>query len=144
MSHSLEVRVPYLDLELADLSLSLPDESKFLPPKVADASLPADTYRAMGVKRIIIDVGKPFLPKDFDIQPKRGFGMPFDNWLKGPLKEILLDTLSETRIQNRGWLDLQAVTAIKQDFLDGRVGWFQPWLVLMIELWAEQVLDSLN
>lgn len=142
MSHSLEVRVPYLDLELADISLSLPDESKFMPPKVADSSLPLDTYRAMGVKRIIIDVGKPFLPKDFDIQPKRGFAMPFDNWLRGSLKEVMLDTLSESVVQKRGWLSPTAVTAIKRGFFDGRIGWPQPWLLMMIELWAVKILDG--
>ena len=141
MSHSLEVRVPYLDTVIVDISLSLPDESKLFPPGVVDPSIAPNTYRALGAKRILIDVGRPLLPKDFDIQPKRGFAMPFDNWLKGPLKEMFWETLSEARVQKRGWLDARAVTAIKKEFWDGHISWLQPWLIMMIELWAEQVLD---
>ena len=114
MSHSLEVRVPYLDTVIVDMSLSLPDESKLFPPEVVDPSIAPNTYRTLGAKRILIDVGRPLLPKDFDIQPKRGFGMPFDSWLRGPLHEILQDALSETTIKKRGWFDPTEVNKIKE------------------------------
>lgn len=140
MSHSLEVRVPYLDAVITDMALSLPDETK-LDSTAAQADAPR-TYRATGVKRILIDVGRPLLPKDFDIQPKRGFAMPFDAWLRGDLREIFLDVLSETRVTRRGWFNPNLVTAIKKDFMDGRASWPQPWLLMMTELWATQVLDS--
>ena len=77
MAHSLEVRVPYLDTVITDMALSLPDDAKL---KQFD-QLPSSTqssYRATGAKRILIDIGQPLLPKDFDVQPKRGFAMPFD------------------------------------------------------------------
>ena len=137
MSHSLEVRVPYLDPVLADLALSLPDETKLNP----EAAGSQGTYRATGAKRILIDVGRPLLPKDFDVQPKRGFAMPFDNWLKGPLRDIFLETLSETSVRKRGWFYPAAVNDLKEDFLDGRGSWAQPWLIMMTELWAMQVFN---
>lgn len=140
MSHSLEVRVPYLDTVLADMALSLPDNTKL--GSISSASGSKDTYRATGAKRILIDIGRPYLPKDFDIQPKRGFGMPFDHWLKGSLKDIFLDALSESTVQKRGWLNSKTVTSIKEDFLDGHTGWDQAWLLMMIELWARQVMDN--
>ena len=139
MSHSLEVRVPYLDTALVDIALSLPDETKlnlnYAPTRVQD------TYRATGAKRILIDVGRPYLPKDFDVQPKRGFAMPFGSWLKGPLKEVFLETLSESCIRRRGWFEPKAVAGIKEGFLAGKQSWPQPWLIMMTELWATQVLD---
>jgi asparagine synthase (glutamine-hydrolysing) len=138
MSHSLEVRVPYLDTVLTDLALSLPDETKL------DLSASANdlmTYRATGAKRILIDVGRPYLPRDFDIQPKRGFAMPFDAWLKGSLREVFLEALSESRLKKRGWFNVEAVTALKKQFLDGNATWGRPWLLMMVELWAAQVLD---
>ena len=140
MSHSLEVRVPYLDVVLTDMALSLPDQTKINLDKLGDQD--QTTYRSTGVKRILIDIGRPYLPKDFDIQPKRGFVMPFNSWLRGPLKEILLDTLAESRIQKRGWLRPEAVTSIKDGFLNGNLHWTKPWLLMMIELWATQFLDG--
>ena len=82
------------------------------------------------------------LPKDFDLQPKRGFGMPLDSWLKGPLLEVLLDTLSEEQIRKRGLLDVQAASAVKNSFLEGTLSWAQPWLLMMLELWCREVLDQ--
>ena len=141
MAHSLEVRVPYLDPLVADTALSLPDSAK-----ISDLTkLPTpeqNTYRETGVKRILIDVGKPLLPKDFDLRPMRGFAMPFDSWLRGPLREVLLDTLSEEQIRRRGLLDVQAALAVRNNFLEGTVGWSWPWLLMMLELWCREVLDQ--
>jgi len=142
MAHSLEVRVPFLDSVLADITLSLPDESKLYPPETMDALLSSNTYRALGAKRILIDVGRSLLPKDFDIQPKRGFAMPFDIWLRDPLRDTLQDALSETTTKKRGWFDYNEVNNLRNDFLSGRIDWLRPWLIMMTELWAAQVLDS--
>ncbi|MFH1523472.1 MAG: asparagine synthase (glutamine-hydrolyzing) [Chloroflexota bacterium] len=141
MAHSLEVRVPFLDTVLADITLSLPDESKLRPPDVVDASLDANTYRALGAKRILIDVGRPLLPKDFDIQPKRGFAMPFAAWLEGPLSPILEDALSPDAVRSRGWFDEGEVTSVLRNFRGQNASWAFPWLLMMVELWAREVLD---
>ncbi len=141
MAHSLEVRAPYLDPLVADTALSLPDSAK-----MGDLTkLPApeqNSYRETGAKRILIDVGRPLLPKDFDLRPKRGFAMPFDSWLRGPLREVLLDTLSEEQIRRRGLLDVQEALAVKNNFLEGTLGWSWPWLLMMLELWCREVLDQ--
>jgi asparagine synthase (glutamine-hydrolysing) len=141
MAHSLEVRVPYLDPVLADLTLSLPFKSK---SGGGDTSNPAwvNTYRYTGAKKILIDASRDLLPPDFDIQPKRGFAMPFESWLRGPLQEIFKNTLSETTINKRGWFNPVEVNQIKDSFSSGAIGWPKPWLLMMIELWATQVLDS--
>ncbi|MBC8492645.1 MAG: asparagine synthase (glutamine-hydrolyzing) [Chloroflexi bacterium] len=141
MAHSLEVRVPYLDPLVVDTALSLPDSAKI--GDLTNLSAPTQsTYRETGAKRILVDIGRPLLPKDFDLQPKRGFGMPFDTWLRGPLREVLLDTLSEGQIRRRGLLDVQEASVVKDRFLEGSIGWAQPWLLMMLELWCRQVLDQ--
>lgn len=141
MAHSLEVRVPYLDVDMVDMALSLPDETKlgkvemfFGPDK--------KTYRETGAKRILIDIGRSLLPADFDRQPKRGFGMPFEAWLKGPLRDVFLDSLSESNLTRRGLLDVQKVLDVRKRFLEGHLSWAQPWTLMMLELWCQEVLDS--
>jgi asparagine synthase (glutamine-hydrolysing) len=140
MSHGLEVRVPYLDPVVADLALSLPDRAKMRAPPPS-SSEQTSSYRDTGIKRILLDVGKRFLPEGFDTKPKRGFHMPFGSWLKGPLREVLLDTLSEGQVRARGLLDASAVAAVRDRFFAGDIEWPQPWLLMIIELWAREVLD---
>jgi asparagine synthase (glutamine-hydrolysing) len=140
MSHSLEVRVPYLDPLVADTALSLPDSAKLGAPSESWVGFPR-SYREAGTKRVLLDVAKPLLPEGYDSQPKRGFGMPFASWLRGPLREVLLDTLSEERVRCRGLLDPTEVDSIRSEFVGGSAEWSRPWLLMMIELWAREVLD---
>ncbi|MDX6559881.1 MAG: hypothetical protein QOF72_2930 [Blastocatellia bacterium] len=140
MSHSLEVRVPYLDPVVAEAALSLPDQAKMgqsSPPQHFGTL----SYREAGTKRVLLDIGKRFLPEGFDTKSKRGFGMPFDSWLRGPLREVLLDTLSEDRVRRRGLLDPKEVVTVKTDFLNGATDWTRPWLLMMLELWSQEVLE---
>jgi asparagine synthase (glutamine-hydrolysing) len=141
MHHSLEVRVPFLDVTLVDFALSLPDESKLFNPKSV-ASNRVKTYRESGSKRILIDAARTLLPKDFDLQPKSGFGMPFDAWLKKDLKDILLETTRFHQVQNRGLLNPNLVEKISNDFLLGQRTWTQPWILMMLELWFREVFDK--
>lgn len=141
MWHSLEVRVPYLDPVIADLALSLPDNAKLGTPEKFGQSTRI-TYRSSGAKRILIDVGRSILPKDFDLQPKRGFSMPFDAWLQGPLNSVLEDTLSSRCVKERGLLKPDEVQTIKNRYYERKTGWSQPWLLMMLELWSREILDS--
>jgi asparagine synthase (glutamine-hydrolysing) len=90
----------------------------------------------------LIDAGRNLLPKDFDVQPKRGFAMPFESWLSGPLKDVLLETLSNESVRNRGWFNVSETAGIRDDFLTGRIPWPKPWLLMMTELWARNVFDN--
>jgi asparagine synthase (glutamine-hydrolysing) len=141
MAHSLEVRVPYLDPLLIETALSLPDSVKMGEVNQL-STCQRKTYRETGAKRILIDIGRQFLPADFDLQPKRGFGMPFDVWLKGVLREILLESLSENSIKKRGLLDVKEAVAVRERFLEGHLSWARPWLLMMLELWCQEVLDK--
>lgn len=141
MAHSLEVRVPYLDPVVADVALSLPDSTKLGSPIHPDLS-GQGTYQDLGTKRVLLDVARAWLPPDFGDKPKRGFAMPFDRWLRGPLRDVLTDTLSEGTVRTRGLLDVQEATALRDGFLAGHLGWAQPWLLMILELWCREVLDQ--
>lgn len=141
MAHSLEVRVPYLDPFIADLTLSLPSKSKSGAGEISNPAF-VNTYRYSGAKKVLIDAGRSLLPPDFDIQPKRGFTMPFDVWLTGPLNDVMSDTLSETSIRKRGWLHFNEVQRVCSEYKAAKIPWVQPWLIMMTELWAREVLDK--
>ncbi|WFN34983.1 asparagine synthase (glutamine-hydrolyzing) [Methanogenium sp. S4BF] len=141
MAHSLEVRVPFLDPTLVNLVLSLPDETKLRKNILELKNCKNRNYRETGAKKILIDAGRDLLPEDIDLQQKRGFGMPFEAWLKGPLRDVMEDTLSESSINMRGFFDAEEVRRIKNDFLKGKNGWAGVWLLMIIELWCREVLD---
>jgi asparagine synthase (glutamine-hydrolysing) len=140
MAHSLEVRVPYLDPVVVDTALSLPDSAKLGDVHGADPY--GRTYRDSGAKRVLIDVGRRWLPPNFDVQPKRGFAMPFDAWLRGPLRDVMDDALDPRAVSSRGLLDSDVVSTIANRFRRGDTGWSEPWLLMMLELWCREVLDA--
>jgi asparagine synthase (glutamine-hydrolysing) len=102
------------------------------------------TYKDSGAKRILFDVGKKLLPADFDRQIKRGFAMPFDSWLKGPLREVLMDTLSERQVKDRGLLNVTEVMTVRDEVGRSDFLWTRPWLLMTLELWLREVVDNIR
>jgi len=143
MANSLEVRVPFLDPVVVDLALSLPREAK-----LGDVAQMPDpmyaAYETTGAKRILIDAAKGLLPEGMARQKKRGFGMPFDAWLKGPLGEVLEDALAPSAVRGRGYFEEREVRKAVEDFQEGRRGWTRPWLLMITELWCREVLDAVG
>jgi asparagine synthase (glutamine-hydrolysing) len=140
MAHSLEVRVPYLDPVVVDTALSLPDSAKL--GDVGTANPYGRTYRDTGAKRVLIDVGRRWLPPDFDVQHKRGFAMPFDAWLRGPLRDVMDDALDTRSTRDRGLVDVAGVERVRDRFRRRDASWAEPWVLMMLELWCREVLDT--
>jgi asparagine synthase (glutamine-hydrolysing) len=67
MMHSLEVRAPYLDIELVDFVRRIPHQYKF---------------RSGETKYILKKALGPILPREILYRSKKGFGIPIGNWLK--------------------------------------------------------------
>jgi asparagine synthase (glutamine-hydrolysing) len=145
MAHSLEVRVPFLDPKVADAALSLSENAKIGNGK-AIINAGQRSYLEAGTKRILMDVARPLLPEGFDQAPKRGFVMPFNAWLKGPLREILEETLGDECVRRRGLLEPKKVGEIRRRFTNqpaaGQLDWMGPCLLMMLELWCLEVLDQ--
>lgn len=141
MAYSLEVRVPYLDPLVIDVALSLPDTAK-LGDLSRLSDLEGATYRETGAKKILIDVGRELLPDGIDLQSKRGFGMPFNSWIKNSLRDVLDDTLSPLSVKRRGFFQVQEVESLREKFLKEQTSWVFPWVLMVTELWCREVLDK--
>jgi asparagine synthase (glutamine-hydrolysing) len=136
--HGLEVRLPLLDEDLLRFALTLPQEAKI---GQADPHALPGSYAYVGIKRILLAVGAHLLPKNFAFRAKRGFALPFDGWLHGALQTLMRDLLSPTTVGARGFFDQDAVNAVCLEYEAGRLPWAFPWLLMMTELWAQEVLD---
>jgi asparagine synthase (glutamine-hydrolysing) len=123
MSVSLEAREPFLDQDLAKLGIALPMHWKI-----------RNGQNKYALRRIL---GRYHPTEIFD-RPKKGFSVPLGEWLRGPLKELLLDELSAKRVKDIGLLDANAVQASLEDFFDAgrRTSPAGLWFLLQLQQWA--------
>jgi asparagine synthase (glutamine-hydrolysing) len=136
MSHSLEVRIPFLDLDLVEAALSLPTNSKLAP---IDSSLQTGSYRSDGIKRILVDIASDLLPPPVFDRPKRGFSIPMDRWLKGCLRSMLHDTVNVLPATLDAFIDPKACRSVVDRFERGLCHWGQPWILLVLGLWIKDL-----
>lgn len=90
MKYSLESRCPILDTDVMEFSYRIPHSYK---------------YASGDKKHILKDIAYDYIPKELLERPKVGFGVPLDKWLRGPLKEQLLDYSSYDFLDKQGIFD---------------------------------------
>ncbi len=132
MASSVEVRVPFLDRELAEfVAWNVSPELKL------KGSLLHTT------KHILREAMKELLPEEVLRQPKAGFGAPADYWLGNDLQEMVDDLLSDTRVRQRGLFRPEAVRMLIEEQRQGKQDWsMQVWQFLTLELWTQTFLDG--
>ena len=80
------------------------------------------------------------LPRAVAWRRKHGFDVPIGEWLRGPLREPLLEVLGEGNLQAGGWFAPLPVTALVGEHLAGQGEHGERlWLLLVTELWRRQV-----
>jgi asparagine synthase (glutamine-hydrolysing) len=132
MASSLEVRVPFLDVDLAEfVAWNVPPHMKlkgFLRPNT---------------KHILRKAMKNILPPTILKQPKAGFAAPVDYWLASDMREMVDDLLSESRVRERGLFSPEVVRKYVQEQRVGKQDWsMQIWQFLTLELWMQTFLDG--
>ncbi len=132
MASSVEVRVPFLDRELAEFV------AWNVPP-----NLKLKGFFRPTTKYIFRKAMQDILPREVLEQPKAGFAAPVDYWLANDLKEMVDDLLSESRVRERGLFRPQAVRALVEQHRRGAQDWSpQIWQFLTLELWMKTFLDG--
>jgi asparagine synthase (glutamine-hydrolysing) len=128
MAANLEVRVPFLNYEMVELAARMPPDLKL-----------------HGLKRkyILKRVAEKLLPKDVVWRKKAGFGAPIRSWLRGALRPMVDDLLSEETVRKRGLFNPQEVRRIINANLSGREDFnLQVFQLLTLELWQRTFIDS--
>ncbi len=114
MAHGLEVRVPFVDHELV-----------------------AAVWPELGRHPALI-AGKPLLhatldrslPDDVVRQPKQGFTLPFETWMRGPLAPFVRDGLRQAA--DTGWIADNAPDRLWREWESGATHWSRPWGVSVL------------
>src|SRR3989440_1842341 len=128
MAANLEVRVPFLNYELVELAARMPTNLKL-----------------HGLKRkyILKRVAETLLPKDVVWRRKAGFSAPIRSWLRGALRPMVDDLLSEETVRRRGLFNPKEIRRIIEANLSGREDYnLQVFQLLTLELWQRTFIDS--
>ena len=123
MAVSLETRAPFLDRDVIEFAWSLPmgmklrgGQGKWLLRKLVDRHVPAALMN----------------------RPKMGFGIPLDDWLRGPLREWAEDLLAEDRLRQEGFFDPKPIRTTWLRHLRGEGSYgYRMWSVLIFQAWLE-------
>ncbi|MCM1134041.1 MAG: asparagine synthase (glutamine-hydrolyzing) [Clostridium sp.] len=130
MKYSLEARCPILDTNVVEYSFRLPHRFK---------------YEKGNKKRILKDIAYDFVPEKLLERPKKGFSVPLDKWLRGPLKEQVLSYGSREFLAGQGIFQPDFVSSFLERYMqkgDGGAGSGENysrilWAFLVFQKWFE-------
>lgn len=139
MAHSLELRVPFVDLQLVAFSRSCDDEFKLRPDGGS-----SNDYLGSGSKRVLIHALRDLLPLSIANRMKKGFALPYAHWMRGGLAPLVEDTCSHETIRQRGLIDPARAAPLRAQARAGLPGSAYPglWTLMIFELWCRAVLDK--
>ena len=125
MAVSLEARSPFLDPDLVTFLTGLPPRMKL--------------FLGRHAKHVLKRAMRGRLPDEVLDRKKQGFAIPVADWLKGPLREQLLDLLDPGRIKRAGFFRPEVVSRLVEEHLRGRRDNRKMlWTLLSFELWRDR------
>lgn len=121
MAANLEVRVPFLNREMIELAARMPPDLKL---------------RGLKRKYILKRAAEKLLSPEIAWRKKAGFSAPVRSWLRGALRPMVDELLSEEAIKRRGLFRPAEVRKLIEANLSGREDFnLQVFQLLTLELW---------
>lgn len=127
MATGVEVRVPFLDLDLVEYASKIPASFK---------------QHGKEGKWVLKKSMERYLPRSVIYRPKTGFGAPLRRWMTHDLRGLLGDVLSTTNLVRRGLFDPKKIEALISANDNGKIDASYTLLSLLcIEVWCGEYLD---
>lgn len=124
MAHSIEVRPPFLDHRIAEFAATLPNRFKM---------------QGSRQKVLLRSLMQDRLPSPILRHKKVGFDIPAHEWLRGPLRELMLDTLAWGAREQSDLFDAAAVQACVDAHLSRRANYgYHLWGLTILFLWMKR------
>jgi asparagine synthase (glutamine-hydrolysing) len=127
MAQSLEVRVPLLDTPLVEFVGSLPDAARRRP----------DTQKALLAESL-----GDLLPPEILRQRKRTFTLPWEEWLRGPLRARVEASLRNPAPALAPYLRPGGIASVWTEFLARKTSWSRPWSLYVLNEWCRRHLAA--
>jgi len=129
MATGVEVRVPFLDLDLVEYAARIPLSFK--------------QRRRMG-KWVLKKALEPYLPRDVIYRPKTGFGAPMRRWVRRELRPLVSELLSPESLRRRGLFEPAAVwRLVEQNDRGERDASYTLLSLMSVESWCRAYLDAM-
>jgi asparagine synthase (glutamine-hydrolysing) len=128
MATSLEVRVPFLDHEIAELSASIPANLKL---------------KNLTTKYILRKTLKKhdFLPESIIWRGKQGYSLPIKNWLREELKDYMLDLFEKSPVIKEN-IDSQYLSKLVGEHLQLKHNHNHIlWALVNLGIWYKKFFD---
>jgi asparagine synthase (glutamine-hydrolysing) len=134
MKYSLETRCPILDREVMEFAFSIPHEFK---------------YKDGIKKRILKELAYEYIPRELLDRPKTGFSVPVDKWLRGALKNQLIDYTDREFLKKQGIFEADYTSDFVRDYIkkgDAGSGTGENysrtvWAVFVFQQWYEYYMN---
>jgi asparagine synthase (glutamine-hydrolysing) len=126
MTHALEVRCPYLDIEVVEFA----------------ARLPARMLMRVRGKYLLRRAAAGLVPEPILRRRKRGFGLPLKRWLRHDLRQLVHDVLLDRTARERGLFDPAYVAGLVASLDRESVQVDRIWTLLLLELWFRAFIDA--
>jgi asparagine synthase (glutamine-hydrolysing) len=127
MAQSLEVRVPLLDTPLVEFVGSLPDAARWQP----------GTQKAL-----LAEAVGDLLPQEILGQRKRTFTLPWEEWLRGPMRSRMEASFGDPAAALGAYLRPGGMRTVWTDFLAGKTTWSRPWSLYVLNEWCRRHLAA--
>src|SRR3984957_4133832 len=126
MAHGIEARVPLLDEQVAALAIRMPSTLK---------------VRGTEKKLVLRQAMRGRVPSEVLDGPKTGFGVPYEEWLRGSLHDFARAALLDAAFVERFGLNRERlVSALDQHQARHRDRGFLLWKLLQLSLWSRHKL----
>ena len=125
MNRSLEVRVPLLDTPLVEFMGSLPDAAR---------------HGAGAQKALLVEAVGDLLPQEIVGQRKRTFTLPWEEWLRGPLRARMEASFAEPAPPLAAYVRPGGLRSVWTEFLAGKTNWSRPWSLYVLNDWCRRHL----
>ncbi len=124
MAHAVEVRPPFLDHRIVEFAATLPTNFKI------------DGSRQ---KVVLKDLMLPKLPVSVTRRSKIGFDIPAHEWFRGPLRSLLIETISAAEVEHSDLFHFEAIRNYTQLHLDRKINvGYHLWGLLVLFLWMKR------
>jgi asparagine synthase (glutamine-hydrolysing) len=118
MACGLELRVPFMDHQLVEIALRMPQ--RFQRPG----------------KGLLRQACADLFPPGYMNRPKQGFALPMAAWMRGPLLELCRSRLESLR--QSGWLNPAWISQQWQAFEAGQLNWPRAWSLVVLGEFAHR------
>ncbi len=122
MYNSLEVRSPFLDRELLAFAFRIHPDAKF----------------KTGTKHLLKTLAQRHIDPNIHLRPKRGFGIPLHEWLRGDLKLWAHDRIFSGKLAQTGWFNPAELSRIWDEHMTERANHVHKlWALICLSVWLD-------